>query len=36
MVGIMTSCDLNIGHSDLNPYMFVDPSEANKSTPETL
>jgi len=36
MVGIMTSCDLNIGHSDLNPYMLVDPSEANKSTPETL
>jgi len=32
----MTVCDLNIGQSDLNPYMFVEPREANKSTPETL
>jgi len=36
MGDIMTSCDLNIGHSDLNPYMLVDPREANKSTPEIL
>jgi len=25
MRDIMTYCDLNIGHSDLNPYMLVDP-----------
>jgi len=36
MGDILTSCDLNIGHIDLNPCMLVDPREANKSTPEIL
>jgi len=36
MGDIMTFCDLNIGHSDLNPHILVDPREANKSAPETL
>jgi len=36
MGDILASCDLNKGHSDLNPCMLVDPREAKKSTAETL
>ena len=29
----MTSCDLNVGHSDLHPSMlYIDPTEANNTT----
>jgi len=26
---VLTSCDLNVGHSDLQTCMLVDPKEAN-------
>jgi len=32
----LTSSDLNIGQSDLNPCMSVDLRETNKATAETL
>jgi len=36
MGDFLTSSDLNIGHSDLNPGMLVDRRETNKTTAETL
>jgi len=35
MVDILTSCDLNVGCSDLPSCMLVDPKEANNSIAET-
>ena len=31
----LTSCDFNVGHSDLHPRILVDPKEANNNTTET-
>jgi len=31
----LTSCDLNVGHSDLRTSMLVDPKEANNYIAET-
>jgi len=32
----LTSCDLNVGHSDLHPCMLVDPMGANNNITETF
>ena len=34
MGNILTYCDLNVGHSDLHPFILVNPREANNNTKE--
>ena len=35
MGAILTSGDLHVGHSDLGPYILVDPTGANNNTINT-
>jgi len=36
MGDILTSCDLYVGHSDLQTCMLIEPKEANNNIAETF